>query len=382
MNDLPAPERLAHDLRELRKNAGNPSYTVIAVWGGQQEPPVRLGKSKLSLWFSGKSVPTDDRLDGRPFTTLVDLLEANPLQKSGTPKQGATAWQERRRAAERVKQGKRRADSSGDDRSAADNGGTLQRLADEGLPAYESLHQESEQAATSGKMSEVDPRLRRAIRNVFGRLHDFTLQGSPQVYVGVIRDDWLGEDSDLAGLVIRHLEREELITQSTKPMCLTYVPGMKNYELAEKGKDFFGDPVSLPKRREQLFADCRDFVERCHVLQDDFGVQVRSIFNNNVGYGVDLSEVTATGRSWRDVDMDLNEVERSARRIGTVDGVLFDGARSVHRSLMVEVEAIKKAGTDPGNRHTYHAAWQEARERSDRLRDEFTASVRARTCLS
>ncbi|WP_162596971.1 hypothetical protein [Streptomyces sp. NEAU-S7GS2] len=56
MNDLTAPQRLAHELRELRKRAGNPSYTVIAVWGGQQEPPVRLGKSKLSLWFSGKSV--------------------------------------------------------------------------------------------------------------------------------------------------------------------------------------------------------------------------------------------------------------------------------------------------------------------------------------
>ncbi|MCQ8836649.1 hypothetical protein NQU54_48640, partial [Streptomyces samsunensis] len=70
MNDLPASQRLAHALRELKKNAGSPSYATIAAWGEQQKPKVALGKSKLSPWFSGKSVPAD----GRPFTTLIDLL--------------------------------------------------------------------------------------------------------------------------------------------------------------------------------------------------------------------------------------------------------------------------------------------------------------------
>ncbi|MFD5697639.1 hypothetical protein [Streptomyces lasiicapitis] len=231
----------------------------------------------------------------------------------------------------------------------------------------------------SEKAHEDDPRLQQAVRKVFSSLHNYTLQGSPQVYVGIIRDDWLGEDSDLAGQVISRLEAGELITRSAHPMCLTFVAGMANYELTEKGRAFVGDPAGQPKRKEQLFADCRDFDDRCHALQDDFGVQVRSIVDYNAGYGMDLSEVTATGHPWRDVEAALNEVERSARRIGAVDGALFDRARSVHRSLMAEVDALQKAGTDSGNRQTHIAAWEQARERSDRLRDEFTASVRART---
>ncbi|GGO58917.1 hypothetical protein [Streptomyces lasiicapitis] len=112
--------------------------------------------------------------------------------------------------------------------------------------------------------------------------------------------------------------------------------------------------------------------------QDDFGKQITAIVRHNAGYSTDLSVDTATGRSWHAVGTALNEVERSARMIGNLDAVLFDRARSVHRSLMAEVDAIKRAGTDAGYRETHIFAWEQARERSDRLRDEFTASVRAR----
>lgn len=112
MHDRPARKRLAHELRELRKNADSPSYAVIGTWGGQQDPPVNLNKGKLSSWFGGTNVPDG----GRPFTTLIDLLEAKALRKSSTPKRGVDAWQGLRKAAE---QEKRCADSSGDDRPTA-----------------------------------------------------------------------------------------------------------------------------------------------------------------------------------------------------------------------------------------------------------------------
>ncbi|MCZ4604452.1 hypothetical protein O3S80_11985 [Streptomyces sp. Lzd4kr] len=55
-----------------------------------------MSKSKLSAWFNGINVPTS----GRPFTALVDLLEARAQQKSGTPKRGVPHWQAMRTAAD------------------------------------------------------------------------------------------------------------------------------------------------------------------------------------------------------------------------------------------------------------------------------------------
>lgn len=96
MDDQSAAERLATELRQLRTNAGSPTYAQIAQWGSRQHPPVSLGKSKLSLWFSGKSVPEDDR----PFAVLVELLEARAQQRSSTPRHGLASWQTRRTAAD------------------------------------------------------------------------------------------------------------------------------------------------------------------------------------------------------------------------------------------------------------------------------------------
>ncbi|MDO0938428.1 hypothetical protein QQY66_44395 [Streptomyces sp. DG2A-72] len=49
MDDQSAAERFAAELRQLRTNAGTPTFAQIAGWGTQQRPPVTLGKSKLSL---------------------------------------------------------------------------------------------------------------------------------------------------------------------------------------------------------------------------------------------------------------------------------------------------------------------------------------------
>ncbi|MFF7644016.1 hypothetical protein [Streptomyces canus] len=106
MDDRPAAEHLASALRELRAKAGSPSYDTIAAWGQRQNPAVNLSKSKLSPWFNGISVPAD----GRPFTTLIELLEARALQKSRTPKRGLPAWRAMRDAAD---QERRRAASGG-----------------------------------------------------------------------------------------------------------------------------------------------------------------------------------------------------------------------------------------------------------------------------
>ncbi|NUK16271.1 hypothetical protein HRW21_13345 [Streptomyces lunaelactis] len=106
MDDRPAADHLARELRELKANAGDPSYATIAAWGQQQKPAVNLSKSKLSPWFNGTSVPAD----GRPFTTLVELLEARALQKSRTPKRGVPTWRAMRDSAD---QERRRAVSGG-----------------------------------------------------------------------------------------------------------------------------------------------------------------------------------------------------------------------------------------------------------------------------
>ncbi|MEV7775696.1 NB-ARC domain-containing protein [Kitasatospora sp. NPDC086791] len=113
MNDQSAAERLAAELRQLRMNAGTPTFAQIAMWGSQQRPPVTLGKSKLSLWFSGKSVPED----GRPFAVLVELLEARAQQRSGTSRRGLAAWQAKRNAAD---QGRRREAVEGRARTTGD----------------------------------------------------------------------------------------------------------------------------------------------------------------------------------------------------------------------------------------------------------------------
>ncbi|MGW2272594.1 hypothetical protein [Streptomyces yangpuensis] len=87
-----------------------------------------------------------------------------------------------------------------------------------------------------------EPRLQPAVRKVFRLLHSFTQQGAPQVYIGIIRD-WLGEDADLLAQVIGYLSARQLIARSTKPICLTFVPGVPNFELTEKGRTLGGDPL-------------------------------------------------------------------------------------------------------------------------------------------
>ncbi|MGC0374366.1 hypothetical protein [Streptomyces sp. SAI-229] len=87
-----------------------------------------------------------------------------------------------------------------------------------------------------------DPRLRSAIRKVFRLLHSCTQRGAPQIYDGIIRD-WLGEDSDLLGQVIGYLLARQLIARSVKPNCLTFVPGVPNFELTEQGRTLGADPL-------------------------------------------------------------------------------------------------------------------------------------------
>lgn len=112
MNDGPATERLARELKKLQ-NAGGLSLTQIGELGKKQIPPVKWSKSKLSQWFSGKNVPAD----GRPFNVLVEVLEARAQQRSGTPKRGLLTWREMRDAADQ----ERRAAGSGG--SAPSSGG-------------------------------------------------------------------------------------------------------------------------------------------------------------------------------------------------------------------------------------------------------------------
>ncbi|MFE2151793.1 hypothetical protein ACFXAO_17405 [Streptomyces lavendulae] len=76
-----------------------------------------LGKSKLSLWFSGKSVPEDDR----PFAVLVELLEARAERTSSTSRRGLAAWRGWRKAADQERGGEARGarQSAGEDPAAA-----------------------------------------------------------------------------------------------------------------------------------------------------------------------------------------------------------------------------------------------------------------------
>ncbi|WP_331719952.1 hypothetical protein [Streptomyces sp. NBC_00147] len=113
MNELSATARLADALRELRTNAGSPSLAKMEGWGRQQDPPINWSKSKLSPWFSGKSVPTE----GRAFVTLIEMLEAQALKKSGAPKRGIHIWRVMRNAAD---QERRRAASGGSVPSSGD----------------------------------------------------------------------------------------------------------------------------------------------------------------------------------------------------------------------------------------------------------------------
>ncbi|MEV7518965.1 hypothetical protein AB0O03_28970 [Streptomyces diastaticus] len=96
MDDLPASERLVHDLGELKEKAGDPSYAEIGILGQRQQPPVKLDKPKLSHWFSGTNVPAR----GRPFDFLIELLEARAYQRSGIRKRGIDDWRRMRKAAD------------------------------------------------------------------------------------------------------------------------------------------------------------------------------------------------------------------------------------------------------------------------------------------
>ncbi|MFG2646086.1 hypothetical protein ACGFYP_34595 [Streptomyces sp. NPDC048370] len=95
MSDTPAVDQLVAALTELRNKAGGLTLGQIETLGRMQRPPVSLGKSKLSPWFTGKAVPDS----GPAFDTLVRLLEDLALQKTGTPKLGVGRWQQMRNAA-------------------------------------------------------------------------------------------------------------------------------------------------------------------------------------------------------------------------------------------------------------------------------------------
>lgn len=73
-----------------------PSYTFIAALGDRRTPKVKLGGSKLSQWFSGKSVPADVNA----FEALVDLLERRSAQKQGTRQRPTSVMEGLRAAAE------------------------------------------------------------------------------------------------------------------------------------------------------------------------------------------------------------------------------------------------------------------------------------------
>ncbi|WP_327328081.1 sel1 repeat family protein [Streptomyces sp. NBC_01210] len=86
-------------MTNLRQQAGNPSLGEMETWGTHQDPAVKMGKSKLSSWFNGVSVPDE----GRPFTMLIELLEARAQRKSGEQSRGIHWWRELRNAADRGK---------------------------------------------------------------------------------------------------------------------------------------------------------------------------------------------------------------------------------------------------------------------------------------
>lgn len=100
MEETSACDRLAADLRALRE-ASRLTYNAITAQAKKQTPPLKLGGSKLSAWFSGKNVPKKD--DDAAFRYLIQLLEPRAKKYGVTPK-GIDWWRARRdeAAAERT----------------------------------------------------------------------------------------------------------------------------------------------------------------------------------------------------------------------------------------------------------------------------------------
>ncbi|MFD5326898.1 telomere-associated protein Tap [Streptomyces sp. NPDC127092] len=92
---MSARYRLAAELRALRDASGL-SYGAIASQAGRLTPPVKLGRSKLSSWFSGTNVPQSD--DDAAFRYLIQLLEAR-ARKAGVAPRGIDWWRARREEA-------------------------------------------------------------------------------------------------------------------------------------------------------------------------------------------------------------------------------------------------------------------------------------------
>jgi tetratricopeptide (TPR) repeat protein len=100
MGDTSARQRLTEELSGLRQDAGMPSLQEMGSFGTRQKPPVKLGKSKLSSWFSGTAVPEA----GLPFSLLVQWLEVKAQRKSGRRPRGERWWTALRNAADRERQ--------------------------------------------------------------------------------------------------------------------------------------------------------------------------------------------------------------------------------------------------------------------------------------
>ncbi|MFE2561607.1 hypothetical protein ACFXGT_37485 [Streptomyces sp. NPDC059352] len=92
MGETSACDRLTAELKTLR-DASELTYSAITAQAEKQMPPVKLGKSKLSAWFSGTNVPKKD--DDAAFSYLVALLEAR-AKKHGVPSKGIEWWRARR----------------------------------------------------------------------------------------------------------------------------------------------------------------------------------------------------------------------------------------------------------------------------------------------
>ncbi|MEU5059973.1 MULTISPECIES: hypothetical protein [Streptomyces] len=157
----------------------------------------------------------------------------------------------------------------------------------------------------------------------------------------------------------------------------------------------------LTQRKEKLLEACEVFETACDVLQDDFANQIAALLRSrrhpsNAVYDAQMSwdewpvandvyedvatpagESEASDVSWRTVNTALNKAERAARRIGHFDKSLFSKAQAVHRSLKEEVQAIKGGPQPTGD--GLRRRWEQARERSDRLRHEFTMAVAQQT---
>ncbi|MGW4851393.1 hypothetical protein ACWEPZ_09195 [Streptomyces sp. NPDC004288] len=95
MSDRRARDQLVAALKELRIAAGGLTLGQIEKLGEAQEPPVNLGRGKLSPWFTGRAVPAS----GPAFDTLIKLLEDRAWQKTGRPRWVVGSWQRLRGAA-------------------------------------------------------------------------------------------------------------------------------------------------------------------------------------------------------------------------------------------------------------------------------------------